>query len=190
MKLKLSVDKCQFCRTSENYVGHIVSKDGVATDPAKVEAVRSWPRPESITALHSFLGFCGYYQRFVKDYSCICYPLNQLLQGCTTGVSPKRWCVTRNGSNSSKRFEKGDLPKQAFYPTEPFRSKWDDKSEAAFEMLKKSLTEAPVLAFADLHLPYVLHVDACREGLGGMLYQDQGMGLRPVAFLSHKSHTV
>uniref|UniRef100_A0A3B3QDK9 Gypsy retrotransposon integrase-like protein 1 n=1 Tax=Paramormyrops kingsleyae TaxID=1676925 RepID=A0A3B3QDK9_9TELE len=182
--LKLSVDKCQFCCTSVNYVGHIVSKDGVATDPAKVDAVRSWPRPESITALRSFLGFCGYYRRFVKDYSCICYPLNQLLHGCTNGVSPKRWCPPRSSCNSSKRLEKGDLPKKAFYPTEPFGSRWDDKCEAAFEMLRKSLTEAPVLAFADPHLPYVLHVDACREGLGGVLYQDQGTGLRPVAFVS------
>lgn len=60
----------------------------------------------------------------------------------------------------------------------------DEKCEAAFEELKQRLTQAPVLAFANPQLPYVLHVDASREGLGGVLYQDQGEGLRPVAFVS------
>ncbi|RXN36708.1 Retrovirus-related Pol polyprotein from transposon 297 [Labeo rohita] len=45
--LKLSLDKCQFCRTSVTYVGHIVSQEGIATDPSKVEAVISWPRPRT-----------------------------------------------------------------------------------------------------------------------------------------------
>lgn len=55
--LKLSLDKCQFGRTSVNYVGHIVSQDGIATDPSKIEAVVSWPRPQTVTELRSFLGF-------------------------------------------------------------------------------------------------------------------------------------
>lgn len=53
-----------------------------------------------------------------------------------------------------------------------------------FEELKQRLTNAPVLAFANPQLTYVLHVDTSREGLGGVLYQDQGQGLRPVAFIS------
>lgn len=63
-------------------------------------------------------------------------------------------------------------------------TRWDEDCEKAFETLKESLTEAPVLAIANTKLPYVLHVDASREGLGGVLYQDQGEGLRPVAFVS------
>ena len=43
--LKFSVDKCQFCQPRVKYVGHIVSADGIATDPAKVEAVTKWPMP-------------------------------------------------------------------------------------------------------------------------------------------------
>uniref|UniRef100_A0A3B3Q669 Paraneoplastic antigen Ma-like C-terminal domain-containing protein n=1 Tax=Paramormyrops kingsleyae TaxID=1676925 RepID=A0A3B3Q669_9TELE len=84
---KVSLDKCQFCRTSVSYVGHIVSRDGVATDPTKVEAVKGWPKPGNVSALRSFLGFCGYYRWFVKNFSKVCYPLNHLLQGCST----KRW---------------------------------------------------------------------------------------------------
>jgi hypothetical protein len=59
----------------------------------------------------------------------------------------------------------------------------------AFETLKESLTKAPVLAFADPQLPYVPHVDTSREGLGGVLYQDHGEGLRSVAFMSRSLTT-
>lgn len=170
--LKLSLDKCTFCQTSVSYVGHIVSQDGVSTDPSKIEAVKSWPRPQNVTELRSFLGFCGYYRRFVKDYSKISYPLNQLLQGCLP-------------NKSLKKIKAGDNPDRVVYKaSDPFGSRWTDACEAAFNELKVRLTQAPVLVFANSQLPYVLHVDACCEGLGGVLYQDQGQGLRPVAFVS------
>lgn len=69
-------------------------------------------------------------------------------------------------------------------PSEPFGCRWNDKCEAAFEELKQRQTNAPVLAFANSQLPYVLHVDESQEVLGGVLYQDKGERLRPVAFIS------
>lgn len=70
--LKLLLDKCQFGRTSVTSVGHIVSKDGISTDPLKIEAVVTWPRPKTVTELRSFLGFCGYYHCFVRNFvSCV-----------------------------------------------------------------------------------------------------------------------
>lgn len=53
--LKVSSDKCQFCQPRVKYVGHIVSADGIATDPAKVEAVNQWPQPTDLKSLRSFL---------------------------------------------------------------------------------------------------------------------------------------
>lgn len=86
--------------------------------------------------------------------------------------------------NSKENF-KTDLKRKKWYHSlEPFGARWDEECEKAFETLKASLTEAPVLAIANPQLPYILHVDASREGLGGVLYQDQGGGLRPVAFVS------
>lgn len=169
--LKLSLDKCQFCRTSVTYVGHIVSQEGIATDPSKVEAVVTWPRPKTVTELRSFLGFCGYYRRFVKGYSSLCRPLNQLLKGYQSHSQQKEKLAK---TSTTEYFKRND----------PFESRWDDSCERAFQELKLSLTQAPVLAFADPQLPYVLHVDASLDGLGGVLYQQHAEGLRPVAFIS------
>lgn len=181
--LKLSLDKCQFCCPSVTYLGH-VSGNGIATDPSKIEAVKSWPSPENITALRSFLGFCGYYKRFVKDFSKVCHPLNHLLQGCiVAGKSGKKAKIKKNNKEGGKQKPESET-KEWHHSSEPFGSRWDEDCDRAFEILKRSLTEAPVLAITNPKLPYVLHVDASREGLGGVLYQDEGEGLRPVAFVS------
>lgn len=171
--LKLSLDKCQFGRTSVTYVGHIVSKDGIATDPSKIEAVVSWPRPKTVTELRSFLGFCGYYRRFVRDFSKLCRPLNELLQGYPPSYRAKN--VKAGQPDSHKSF---------FKPSEPFGARWSERCESVFQELKTRLTQAPVLAFADPQRSYVLHVDASTDGLGGVLYQQYEEGLRPVAFIS------
>ncbi len=74
--LKLSLDKCKFFQTSVKYIVHIVSEDGVETDPQKIEAIKTWPSPRNLKELRSFLGFSGYYRRFIKYYAKIVKPLN------------------------------------------------------------------------------------------------------------------
>ena len=68
-----------FFKNSVKYLGHVVSENGVHTDPDKIEALTSWPEPTNIKTLRSFLGFTGYYRRFIKDYAKIVKPLNDLL---------------------------------------------------------------------------------------------------------------
>ena len=59
--LKLSLEKCKFFQSSVRYLGHIVSANGVETDPAKIEALKTWPQPKTLKELRSFLGFSGYF---------------------------------------------------------------------------------------------------------------------------------
>ncbi|GFW99814.1 retrovirus-related Pol polyprotein from transposon 412 [Trichonephila clavipes] len=78
--LKLNPSKCKFFQKEVNYLGHIISAEGVRTDPEKVFAVKNWKRPENLRELRSFLGLCTYYRKFVKGFSNIARPLHKLTE--------------------------------------------------------------------------------------------------------------
>ncbi|XP_048251449.1 uncharacterized protein LOC125379241 [Haliotis rufescens] len=77
--LKLKPSKCKFAVKQVGFLGHVITKEGIKTDPGKIEAVKSFPRPKNVGDLRSYLGLCGYYRKFVKDYAHIVAPLNKLL---------------------------------------------------------------------------------------------------------------
>ena len=114
-------------------------------DPEKIAKVRDWPSPHNPKELRSFLGFAGYYRKFVEKYSEIAKPLNSLLP-------PTR-----------KKMDKG--------PSKVTKWEWEDKHEQSFQCLKNLLCAAPLLAYADFTKPFELHIDASTVGLGAVLYQ-------------------
>ncbi len=149
--------------------GRGVSKNGVETDPEKVNVLKTWPIPTNLKGLKSFLGFSGYYHQFIKSYADLVKPLNEL----TCGYPPS--CKTsRNKAPTSQYHD----PRQAF------GGRWTSACQNAFQTLIEKLTTAPVLGFADPKKPYILHTDASATGLGAALYQEQEGKSRAIAFAS------
>ncbi|KAL4032718.1 hypothetical protein IC575_005799 [Cucumis melo] len=85
-KLYAKFSKCEFWLKKVTFLGHVVSSEGVSVDPAKIEAVTSWPQPSTVSEIRSFLGLEGYYRRFVEEFSRIASPLTQLTRKGTPFV--------------------------------------------------------------------------------------------------------
>ena len=77
--LRLKPSKCEFFKSKVNYLGHIVTKEGIETDPRKIEAIEKWPIHREVTEVRSFLGFTNYYCKFIPRYAQVAKPLNQLV---------------------------------------------------------------------------------------------------------------
>lgn len=161
--LKLRASKCDFFKREITYLGHVVSERGIHTDPAKTDSVKTWPVPKTTNDVRIFLGFTGYYRKFIKGYAAIVRPLNDLLVGhCTNKKAQKG----RKSKIKAAQFE------------------WGEQQQIAFETIKDRLINPPVLAYADYKLPFKLHTDACLTGLGAVLYQRQDGADRVVAYAS------
>jgi hypothetical protein len=155
--LVLSSPKCFFAQDSVEYLGHIISKEGVHVNPEKVKAVRDWPVPATQTDVRQFLGLCGYYRKFIKNYGQIAKPLTDL------------------------------TAKDAAADTKGTLKTWSDAAQAAFETLRNALCEAPVLAIPNPSKGgFHLMTDASVYGLGATLFQEgaEDGKLHPCAYAS------
>ena len=155
--LKLAPKKCEILKPSISFLGYIVSKEGISTDPEKIAKVLQWPIPKNADELRSYLGFCGYYRKFVKQYSNLVRPLIELLP--PTNTTQKKPKVKQNWH-------------------------WNDNHQEAFDKIKRLLCSAPILAYADFQKPFEVHVDASGDGLGAVLYQEHDKMLRPISYAS------
>ena len=78
--LKLQPSKCYFARTQINYLGFVVSANGIEANPDKLRAVQEFPQPTTQKQISAFLGLTGYYRRLIKNYAFIAAPLTSLLK--------------------------------------------------------------------------------------------------------------
>ena len=166
--LKLKGSKSEFFKSQVSYLGHIVSEEGIRTDPSKIEVVKTWPVPKSVKDVRQCFGFTGYYKRFIEGYSSIARPLNDLLIGNSPKDKPK----------------KGRKPR---YTGSAFI--WETAQQEAFDTLINKLINPPVLEYADCRQPFKLHTDASSSGLGAVLYQNQEGIDRVIAYASRSLRT-
>ncbi|KAI9552626.1 pol polyprotein [Daphnia sinensis] len=152
--LKLKWSKCSFMEHTLKVLGHLISKEGVAPDPEKLEAVQSFPSPNEghstankVKRVQSFLGLCSYYRRHIQGFASIARPLTTLT--------------------------KKEIP-----------FTWGESQISSFNTLKQALTSAPVLAHPNYELPMEIFPDACGYGIGGVLAQRIEEAERPIAYAS------
>lgn len=76
--LYVQLTKCTFAVTEVEYLGHIVSRDGVKPDPKKIKSIVEYPQPKTVKDIRAFLGLTGYYRRFIKNFADIAKPMTEL----------------------------------------------------------------------------------------------------------------
>ena len=79
-RLYAKFSKCEFWIRKVDFLGHVVSKEGIHVDPSKIKAIENWSAPTTPTEIRQFLGLAGYYRRFIQNFSSIGKPLTALTQ--------------------------------------------------------------------------------------------------------------
>ena len=116
-----------------------------------------WPTSQTVYDVRSFVGFIGYYRRFIKNFSQFAKPIRDVITGL--------------GNQSKRTAEKTTV-------------EWTEAANSAFEHLKELCVSAPILAYPDYQLPFIPHTDSSSEGLGAVLYQKQDDKLSVTAYAS------
>jgi hypothetical protein len=152
--------KCKFCQTEVTYLGHRVGKGKLKMDTYNVEKILNMPMPGTLKEIRSFVCLVGYYRRFIKNFATISKPLTELQNKEKCAKLGKR-------EGTRKKFE---LPEEA---------------KEAVEILKRKITEAPVMALPDFKKPFGMRTDASQYAIGGVLFQwDEAGNEHPIWYAS------
>jgi transposase InsO family protein/predicted aspartyl protease len=128
--------KCEFSRTTTEYLGVIVTPKGIQMDPKKVQAVQDWPTPKRLKDVRAFIGFGSFYRRFIKNFSGIVRPLTLL-------------------TKKEQRFAWGPLQQKAFdtlktsFTTAPVLGHFDQERAIVVETDASNLVSAGILSQKD-----------------------------------------
>ena len=153
---------CKLFRREVCFLGHIVSKDGYRVAPSEITAVTTLAekKPSTVGEVRQLIGFLSYYRRYIPNFACLAKPLYGLLNMPKPESTPKhtvrRASDKRNGQLSSAT---------------PIT--WTKTHQQSLRELIGYLINPPIMAYPDYEKPFIVHTDACNDGLGAVLYQRQ-----------------
>ena len=156
--LKVNADKSNFCATETEYLGYILTRDGIKPQANKVQAILALEPPSNVKELRRFLGMVQYYRDLWAKRSDMLAPLTDLVGEC--GQTK----VTR--AKGTKKV--------------PWH--WDEVHQRAFDMVKTTIAKDVVLAYPDYDKVFEVYTDASSTQLGSVITQSN----RPLAFFSRK----
>jgi hypothetical protein len=153
----LKAAKSLFCAHEIEYLGHILTREGIKPQSTKVQAILTLNLPNNVMDLRHFLGMVQHYRDMWARRSEMLAPLTDLVGECGETKTTRM--------NNTKK---------------PWR--WDPICQQAFDNIKAAITKETVLAYPDFVKPFEIYTDAFSMQLGAVITQDN----RPIAFFSRK----
>ncbi len=198
--LYTNLKKCQFHKDEVQFLGFVVLAQKIKMEEEKIEAVKTWPKPQSVRDIQVFLGFANFYKRFIQNFSKIVVPLTSILQ--TTNDETMSIQATRNKKNQDaptstdgdgigESFEnlsttiklakskkskltkskKSDLSKANFAKVNSRTDFLTSGAKKAFIYLQKAFTKASILRYFDPEYYIRIETDALGYAIGEVLSQ-------------------
>lgn len=156
--LKVNLEKSKFFRTRVEFLGHIVTGNGILPDPEKISAIKNIVAPVNLKELKSFLGLASYYRRFIQDFAKIAKPLTNLTRGENAQIK----------ASQSKKI----------------KVSLTDEGLKSFNDLKTLLMSSEILAFPDFNKSFILTTDASNTAIGAVLSQGEIGKDKPITYIS------
>jgi hypothetical protein len=156
--LKVNAVKSHFCTHEIEYLGYILTREGIKPQPKKVQAILAFNPPNNVKELRHFLSMVQYYRDMWAKRSEMLVPLSNLVGEC----------------GETKTTRKNKVKKTPWH--------WDSIHQIAFDNVKATIVKEAVLAYSDFLKPFEIYTDASTKQLGAVITQEK----RPIAFFSRK----
>jgi hypothetical protein len=168
-RLFIKLLKCEWHTRRTEYLGYIISPEGVSIDPERLRKIQDWPKPTSVRVIRVFIGFMNYYRRFIAGFSKLALPLTKLTQKAPNAA---------RGGHAQRREESQTI-------------NLGKEGELAFQALKDAFLEVTILTHFERGRDTHVEVDAFGGAISGILSQKVPKGdgtsqWKPVDFYSRK----
>jgi hypothetical protein len=155
--LYCKAEKYQFGVSEVDYLGFMISSEGVGMELDRISTIEDWPTPESVHDIQVLLGFTNFYWRFIRKYAKVTCPHTELLK---TADNPSGAEKLGPSSNRPRYKKSGVVGKNKW--------EWTRKAELAFRKLKKAFNAASILQHFDPTKPIVLQTDVSGFAIAGI----------------------